>query len=173
MTPTTTDAAPDRGRALRRVYSACQIFMAAVLIAFIVGSLIFTGGRIAEQQSANWSEVWSWPVFPVPAWLLVVPAVLGAIVVVPMCLRTPPGLANRLLGAVGQTVAAAGAAVLFMFLFPSDGGPFPMPQAEDGSLGWHWLALIPSAFSLVVLIVAVAAKGREYDRLRMTGGLPS
>ncbi|WP_127473389.1 hypothetical protein [Microbacterium sulfonylureivorans] len=173
MTPPAPDAAPDRGRALRRVYSTCQMFMAAVLIAFIAGSLIFTGGRIAEQQGTNWSEVWSWPAFPVPAWLLVVPALIGAIVVIPMCVRTPAGLANRLLGAVGQTVAAAGSAVLFMFLFPSDAGPIAMPQAEDGYLGWHWLALIPSAFSLVVLLVAVGAKGREYDRLRMTGRLPS
>ncbi|MDY0908376.1 hypothetical protein [Microbacterium sp. CFBP9034] len=173
MTSTPPPAAPDRGRVLRRVYAVCQIFIGVVLLAFIVGSLLFTGGRVSEQQSTNWSEVWSWPVFPVPAWLIIVPAVVGAIVVVPMCLRTAAGLANRLLGAIGQTIVAAGAAVLFMFLFPSDSGPFPMPQAEDGYLGWHWIALIPTAFSLVVLIVALATKSREYERLRLTGGLPS
>ncbi len=173
MTPTSNAATADRGRVLRRIYSACQILAALILVAFIAGSLIFTGGRVAQQQSENWSEVWDWPVFPVPAWLLIVPAVIGAIVVVPMCLRTPAGLANRLLGAIGQTVVAGGAAVVFMFLFPAEDGPFPMPEPEDGYLGWHWIALIPAVFSLVVLIVALVVKGREYERLRMTGGLTS
>jgi hypothetical protein len=173
MTSPSNPAIADRGRVLRRMYSVCQIFAALLLVAFIAGSLLFTGGRVAQQQSANWSEVWDWPVFPVPAWLLIAPAVIGAIVVVPMCLRTPAGLANRLLGAIGQTVVAGGAAVVFMFLFPSEEGPFPMPEAEDGYLGWHWIALIPTAFSVVVLIVALVAKGREYERLRMSGELPS
>lgn len=173
MTSTPNAATADRGRGLRRIYSACQLLIALLLVAFIAGSLIFTGGRVAEQQSANWSEVWAWPVFSVSAWLLIAPAVIGAIVVVPMCLRTPAGLANRLLGGIGQTAVAGGAAVVFMFLFPSEDGPFPMPEPDDGYLGWHWIALIPTAFSLIVLIVALIVKGREYERLRMTGGLPS
>lgn len=159
-----------RGWVLHRIYVVCQIFLAVVLLAFIVGSLIFTGGRVGEAQNTNWDEVWRWPVFPVPAWILIVPAIVRAFVVLPMCIRTPAARANILLGAVGPTFAAGGSAVLFMFLFPADDGPFPMPDPDDGSLGWHWVALVPTVFSLVVLIIAVAVKGREYERIRLSGG---
>lgn len=77
-----------RGWVLHRIYVVCQIFLAVVLLAFIVGSLIFTGGRVGEAQNTNWDEVWRWPVFPVPAWILIVPAIVGAFVVLPMCIRT-------------------------------------------------------------------------------------
>lgn len=160
---------PDRGTILRRIYATAQIFMAALLVAFIAGSLLFTGGRVASQQNANWPEAWGWPVFPVPAWLLIVPALIGVIVVVPMSMRTPAARTPLLLGAVGQTVAAGGSAIVFSFLFPAETGLIPMPGDSDLFLGWHWIAAALSLASILVLIVAVAAKGREYERLRTSG----
>ena len=159
----------DGGKTLRRLFLVCQGFAAAVLVAFIAGSLIFTGGRVGEMQSTNWAEVWSWPVFPVPAWLLIVPAVIAAIVVIPMCIRTPARRANLFLGAIGQTIGAAAAAIAFMFLFPADTGVFVQPVV-DGYLGMHWIALPFDLFCVIVLIVALVKKGGEYEKLRAAGG---
>lgn len=54
-----------------RIYLACQLWAAAVLLAFIIGSLLFTGGQVLEDDGQIYDEVWQWPVFYVPAWVLV------------------------------------------------------------------------------------------------------
>lgn len=158
----------DRGRHVRLVFAACQCFAALLLVCFIVGSLLFTGGRIGESQSANWPELWDWPVFAVPAWLMVTPAVVAALVVVPVASRTPARRAALLLGAIGQTAAAAASAVAFMILMPASEGPISHPIGE-GALGLHWAALPFDAFCAVVLVVALVRKGPEYERRRIAG----
>jgi len=162
----------DRGAVLRRIYSIALGFNALVLVAFIAGSMIFTGGQVAEGGSTKWQPVWYWPVFPVPAWLLIVPAFIAAVVVIPMCIRTPARLLPRIIGAAGVAGASAASAAIFMFMFPASSGLFPLPEAGT-FLGLHWIALALSLFCLLPLIVTFFVKGPEYDRLRMTGGLYS
>lgn len=161
-------AEPDRGVILRRIFTVSQTLVVAVFVAFIIGSLVFTGGRVFQTQDLNWPEAWAWPVFPVPWWLVVVPAVVAAVVVIPMTLRTPARRAGRLLGALGQTLGAGAAAVAFMYIFPAETGVLPQPVV-DGYLGLHGLALPLQAVCVAVLIVGVAVRARSYEKLRRAG----
>jgi len=160
----------DRGLVLSRIYAACQLLPAGLMLVFIFGSLILVGGRVAVTQSEMWPQVFDWPLFGVPEWLLMVPAVVGAAVVIPLCVLTDAAHWSRLLAAVRFTLVAVGAAVFFTFVFT-----FANERPADGwslaSITAHWWALPFVLFSLVVLIVALIAKGPEYERLRKSGEL--
>ncbi|MGO2519746.1 MAG: hypothetical protein ACTH8F_06475 [Microbacterium sp.] len=52
----------------------------AVLLVFLVASLIFTGAQVMRDQSAAYEQLVPFPVFVVPGWFLVAPA--GVLVVV-------------------------------------------------------------------------------------------
>lgn len=160
--------ARDRATLLSRIYTIALGFNALVLVAFIAGSMIFTGGQVAESETTKWEPVWYWPVFVVPPWLLIVPAAVAAIVVVPMCILTPAAQAPRIIGALGVTGAAIASEVIFMLMFPADSGLFPLPE-EGTYLGLHWIALALSVLCLPVLIVAIVVKGIAYERIRKTG----
>lgn len=162
----------DRGAVLRRIYAIALGFNALVLVAFIAGSMVFTGGQVAEGESTKWQPVWYWPVFPVPAWLLIIPAAVAAVVVIPMCIRTPARLLPRIISAVGVAGASAVSSAIFMFMFPASSGLFALPQAGTYA-GLHWIALALSVFCMLPPIVTFFVKGPEYDRLRMSGKILS
>ena len=164
-------APTDPSRTLRRIYTACQIIPALLLVAYIAGSLILVGGRVGEGQSENWDALLPWPVFPVPAWVLIPFAVVSAAIVVPLCLRAPAATVSRLITAVGQTGAAIAAAAVFAFVFPADTGLIPMPNDDGSYLGAQWIAIPFLLFCVVVLITTTIVKGKEYDRLRASGAL--
>lgn len=161
----------DRARTLSRIFTISQLAAAGLLVLFIAGSLVFVGGRVSSLQSEAWPALWDWPVFPVPGWLLVALAAVGAAVVVPMSVLTPPAHAPRLLGGIGQAFAAGCSAVLFSGLFPATEGLIPMPTEDGTYLGPHWIAAVLSLFSMVVLIIAIVFKYGEYERLRKSGAL--
>ena len=118
--------------------------------------MIFTGGQVAEGESTKWQPVWYWPVFPVPAWLLIVPAAVALVVVIPMCVLTPAAQATRLLGTLGPTGGAIAAEIIFMLMFPAE----PL-----------WIALAVTLVCVPVLIVGIVVKGIGYERLRKSGDL--
>lgn len=150
----------DRATVLWRIFYISLAFNGLVLVAFIAGSMFFTGGQMGESDTTKWQPVWYWPVFPVPAWLLIIPAAVAAVVVVPLCILTPAGHAPRLLSGLGVTAASGVSAVVFMIMFPADWGVFAMPGG-DTYLGLHWVALVLTLWCAPVLIVGVVAKGAE------------
>jgi hypothetical protein len=156
---------------LARVFLGCQLFTVALFVVFIVGSLLFTGGRVLKDGETIYDEVWRWPVFPVSAWLLIVPAALTALVVVPMVVTTPAREADRLIGYWGQTTVAVGAGVGFAVAFPADSGRFLIPNRDDLYWGASWPAAALSAFCFVVLPIGMAFKLRAYERLRKADDL--
>lgn len=160
-----------RYRVVRRVFATSQIAMALILVAFIAGSLLFTGGQVGPLQDAPWDQVWSWPVFPVPAWLLIVLAAVGAAAVIPLCLLTAVAQTPHLFTAIGQAFAGIVAGLLFAGMFPVSDGLIPMPGDSTEYLGLHWVAAALSAFSIVVLIIAVSLKAGRYERMRKSGNL--
>lgn len=161
----------NRANVLWLIFTSSQVALAGLLVAFIAGSLLFVGGRVAPMQNEAWPQLWAWPVFTVPGWLPVALAVVGAAVVMPMSVLTPAAMAPRLLGAISQAFAAGGAAVLFSGLFPAETGVMPMPSGDGLFLGLHWVAVPLSLFSIGVLVIALLAKGGEHERSRRTGGL--
>jgi len=162
--------APRLTRAVERAFSWSQSAMALILVAFIVGSLIFTGGQVGPRQSAPWDQVRAWPVFSVPAWVMIGLGVVGAITVIPLAVMTPIERVPRLLTAIAQAFAGGGAALLFAGMFPSDTGPIPMPGDSAAFLGAHWVATALCAFSIVVLIAALIVRVPAYERLRKSHG---
>lgn len=120
-----------------------------------------------------YEAAWDWPVFPVPAWLLVLPAAVGAAVVLPLVVLTPAAYVSRLISHLGQTVPAIGAGVAFSVLFPAPTGTWPDAARPADYLGSAGVAAALSAFSLVVLLVGIAAKAPAHERLREAGDLPT
>jgi len=153
-------------RIVDTIYLICQLVPAALLVAFIVGSLLFTGGQVLDDGERIYDEVWRWPVFPVPAALLIVPAAVSAVLVVPLVVLTRVAVADRLINRWGQTFVAVGAGVAFAIAFPSPSGPLPVPNSEDSFLGAHWIAAALSAFCWVVLVLGMLAKLPAHQRLR-------
>ncbi|MCC2031687.1 hypothetical protein [Microbacterium allomyrinae] len=161
----------DRGALLWRVYAIALGFNALILVAFIAGSMFFTGGQMGESDTTKWQPVWYWPVFPVPAWLLIIPAAIAAVIVIPMCVLTPASHVTRLLNAAGVTGGSAASAYVFMFMFPAKSGVFPIPEIGT-YVGPHWIALALSLVCLAVLVVAFLIKAAAYERMRKAGTLP-
>lgn len=166
-----TKSRTDPATLLWRIFFLSLAFNGLVLVAFIVGSMLFTGGQMGESDTTKWQPVWYWPVFPVPAWLLIIPAAIAAIVVIPLCIVTPAAQAPRLLGGIGVTAASAVSAIVFMIMFPSDSGVFPLGDG-DTYLGLHWIALALTLWCAPLLIIGAIVKGTAYERMRKAGTLP-
>jgi ABC-type Fe3+ transport system permease subunit len=139
------------------VYLTCQLVAVAVLLAFILGSMVFTGGQVQPDASPNWSQAWSWPVFPVPTWLTIVPAAVGALIVVPVAVALTRSDPSRQVGRWGQTFPAVVSPVAFAGLFPAASGSF---------FASHSFAAALSAFSFAVLTVGVVVSLVEERRTR-------
>lgn len=152
-----------------RVFVIAQLVPVALFLAYLVGSLVFVGARLGESQSPVWGEILPWPVFFVPAWLIVVPALIGAALVVPLCIRVPAALVGGLTGAMGPAMGAVLASAGFGLLFPASDGLLPLSDGEY--LGSQAAAVPFGVFSVAVLAATAAAKGREYDRLLRSGEL--
>lgn len=156
---------------LDTIFLVCVLMPAAILIAFIVGSLLFTGGQVLDNGKDIYDQVWPWPVFPVPAWLLIAPAAVSAAVVIPVVVMTPVSRAPDLIGRCGQTVVGIGAGVIFAIAFWAPSGLLGVPGEADRYLGLHWVAAALSAFCFVILLLGMVIKLPAHERLRKAGRL--
>lgn len=147
----------------------CLLIPVALLVLFLVGSLVFTGGQVLQEGDTIWADVWSFPVFPVPSWLLIVPAAVSALLVVPFVATTPVAQAPRIAARFGQALAAGLASVFFAFAFPAADGFVAMPDAGDGYLGLHLAAAVITVVVVLVLAVGLFVKGGAHDRARREG----
>ncbi len=161
-------------RVIDGVYLACQLLAAGLLLAFIIGSLLLTGGQVLENGHRIYDQVWGWPVFPVPAWLLIIPAAFSAAVVVPLVLTTRIEDAQGLIGRWGQTIVAVVAGLTFATAFPASTGVWPLPDGSPAQyFGLHWVAAALSAFCFVVILLGMLIKLPAHERLRKAGKLPT
>ena len=163
---------PALHRILDRIYLACQLVAAGLLVAFIVGSLVFTGGQVIADGDQLYDEVWTWPVFPVPAWLVIIPAAVAALVVIPLVVTTKVSDAGSLIGRWGQTIVGVGAGVFFAVAFAETSGTIPIPGRTGLYAGAHWIAAALFGFCFVVVLVGMAVKLPAEARLRRAGKLP-
>lgn len=149
-----------RSRPVRVVYLACQLLQASLLVAFLLASLVLSGAQVAASGEPAWSPAVAFPVFPVPAWLLVIPSALGTAAAIMWAVRAGRDESGALTGALGPTVAAALAAFYFMFALGEDGSPV-------SGFGW---ALAFAAASIVVLLVAGAVTHGRAQAAVQAGG---
>lgn len=165
MTPRDTGAR----RALHVVFVVSQLLPVALLLAYVIGALILSGAQVFPSQSAAYDAVVPYPVFPVPAWLLIAPAVVGLVAIVPLAIGATAMDAPRFESYLRFTLGAGVSALLFMWAFPSDSGWIPL---DDGYVGWHWVALAISIVIVAIEGVMIAITGPRYDRLKKAGELP-
>lgn len=156
-------------RALHVVFVVSQLLPVALLLTYVVGSLILTGAQVFPTQTPAWEAVVPFPVFPVPDWVLIAPAMVGLVVLVPIAVRATALDAPRFESYLRFTLGAGVSALLFMWAFPADSGFIPL---EDGYVGWHWVALAVSIVIAAIEGVMIAITGPKYDRLKKAGELP-
>ncbi|RKE60009.1 hypothetical protein [Microbacterium sp. AG238] len=148
---------PSRGHAFAtRASAIVGVVPPAALIVFLVGSLILSGGQVSESTRAKWAVAAPYPLFVIPAGVLIALAgasVVLAVVSVATARRDDvPGLR----GLIGPGIAAAIAAVLFAGMTPEHG-------VRTGDMVWdaQWAAAPISALAVVILVVGIAMLSRR------------
>lgn len=144
--------------------------IASVLfVAYVLGSLALTGGRVAYGTSPLWAPVVDWPLFVVPAEVLIWLAALGIGAFVVMA-RLVRGLEVRRvlralrIGGLGFVVGPLG----FTFAQPRVVGEdrFGVALTEPG---WHWIAAVIGVAGVVVMLLLARGQFAEHDRLMRAG----
>lgn len=132
-------------------YVVVALIPPTILIAFLIGSLIFSGGQVSEKTDAMWGVVRPYPLFPVPTVVLVSLATVAAALAIVVAFTARAGDATALRGLMGPTVAGIVAAVLFSALVP-DGST----RSGDLIFGGQWIAGVIHAAAVVILLLGVA-----------------
>lgn len=136
------------------IYACCQMGTALIFVAFLVGSLLFSGAQVTRSQAPQWDPAIAFPVFPVPAWLLIGLAAAGVIAALVWVFTSRPAEAQTLTGAVGATVVAAAAPLFFILAFSAQGEP-----AEP-----YWVASCLTVVSGALIVVAAVLQGARRKR---------
>jgi hypothetical protein len=141
----------------------------ALLVLYLVGSLVLTGGNVMPGGSPNWDEVYPSPVFPVPGWLVVVPTVVGSLSAVVVVGASRTADASRLIGLLGYTFGAALSEIAFLFVFAGDTRIWDTGYG----IGFAAAALASAAVLIAVLTLAPGAERLRRAELARAGVAPS
>lgn len=132
----------------------------AMLIAFLVGSLIFSGGKASDTMDTKWGVIFPYPLFEAPKALLIVlgvAAIVLAIVVAATNRRSDEDGVRRLIGPVA---ASAVSSVILAGVAPEDPARW-----GDAFIGTQWIASIYFLVALGVLLLGLAvARARARSR---------
>lgn len=124
---------------------------------FLVGSLILSGGQVSETTSVRWGVVVPYPLFVMPAIIMIVLAAASVVLAVVSTLTARREDVPGLRGRIGPTIAAAIAAVLFAGMAPEHG-----VRVGDAVWGAQWNAAPISALAVMILVVGIAVVSRRY-----------
>lgn len=146
-----------------KIYLVLRLLQAAALLAYLLGSMLLSGGQIVASRGPMWGAVVDYPLFTFPGWASLVVAIVGVILVVPVLVYARATDDNRVGAAFRLTAAAAGASFMFAWMLPS---------VSSWELTFRWLAFgVDAAVAVVVMIVSFALAIRS-DRDRAQRGLP-
>ena len=161
----TSPFADTQDRPLTRWIIAAAITLlipAALLVAFLVGSLLFTGAQVIESRSPVWRPVVPWPLFTVTPWITVSLAIGGLIVAVGYARSIGIARAMGLIPLLGWSLAAAGSTWFFGAVLPEALlGSEPLLGRSD-----HYLAFAVNLLAAAVLAIRLGMVGPAHDRLR-------
>lgn len=144
-------------------YLLLRMLQAAVLIVYLLGSLVFTGGQIAASRSPMWGEVLDYPLFSFPGWLSLAVSLCGLLLAVPVAVLSRVRDSGRAGGAFSATGAATVSSAMFAWMLPSAG-------AEEAAMRWT-AAGIDGAVTVVLMIIALILAVID-DRRRKREGRP-
>lgn len=162
MTPSTFQR--ERESALQRWLLGAAITMiapAAILLAFLIGSLLLTGGQVIDSRSAIWRPVLDWPVFTVSPWVVVPLAVGALITALGLAVQVDTARTVALSGPLGWAVAGALSSWFLAVVLP------PTALAGTAFIGGTDLLLAAGASTLAAAVVLIRflALSRRHDRL--------
>ncbi|MFE6964581.1 hypothetical protein ACFVAJ_05670 [Agromyces sp. NPDC057679] len=134
-----------------------QLVMPLLLIAYLVGSLLLTGGRVRPEASELWDALLPSPLFTVPDWLPLGLAIVSTAATVVLIATRRVWSDASAMGVVNTGAASAGSSWAFMVL---SGGGFWLPIALFGG-------------SAVLAVTSELLGSRRWSRLRAAGLLPN
>ncbi|GAA5035286.1 hypothetical protein ACFQRL_00660 [Microbacterium fluvii] len=162
-------ARPAAGPAWRaplwRAAAAVHLVIAGLLVVYLVGSLLLTGGQVVASRGPIWGAALDFPLFVVPAWMLIALAAVGAALYLPLLLTVRVLDARRLSGAWGVVAASVFTPLLFSAVVDDD---IWRAFREQG----YWIASAISAVCVLALAIAAFTTAPRYDRLARAGELP-
>jgi len=132
-----------------------QLVLPVLLIVYLLGSLLLTGGRMQPEASEKWDSLLPAPLFTVPGWLVVGLAVVSAAATVLLVATRRAWSDAAAMGVVNTASASAISSWFFIALF---GGP--------------WLPIALFGGSAVLAFVSELLGARRRTRLREAGLLP-
>ncbi|MFK3676827.1 hypothetical protein ACI2IP_03815 [Microbacterium sp. NPDC090218] len=145
------------GKLFRVAFGVAVLVPPALLVAYLIGSLIFSGGRVSEAKDPMWGVVIPYPLFVVPTMPLVVIGLLAVVLAIAVAVTTRASDVPGVRGLIGPTAAAAVCAFGWALATPQDPTRF-----NDGFIGTQWYASIFFLVALGVLLLGiVAARSRE------------
>jgi len=134
----------------------------ALLVVFLVGSLIFSGGQVSETMDTKWGVVFPYPLFAVPKTLLVILGVLSIVLAVGVAVTNRRSDEERVRRLVGPIAASAVSSVILAGVVPED-----PTRWGDAFIGTQWIASIFFVVALGVLLLGIAAaRARSRERAR-------
>lgn len=142
--------APGRLRPVGYAYVIAQLIPPGILLVFLVGSLILSGGQVAPGAPANWDVVVPFPLFPVPGWLLGGLGAVALALAIAWAWASTAAEAAALSGALGVTMASSVASLFFALVF-----------AGDPLGGFHWIGMVLALLSAAVLLITSFARTRR------------
>jgi len=143
------------------IVSILALIQPLLLVLYVSGSFIFTGGQVLPDSVPFYDQVYGFPVFPVPAWLVFALAALLLAGVIVLVATSQVLDAPRLTGLFGPAIASAVATVLFLL------------TRTDGAAPGYLIALVLNVVSLVVVLACALRFVSRYDRMRRAGELPN
>ncbi|WP_136040483.1 MULTISPECIES: hypothetical protein [unclassified Microbacterium] len=131
-----------------------------LMVSYLIGSLIFSGGQVGEAKDPMWDVVFPYPLFVVPTTPLVIIGLLAVIFAIAVAVTTRASDVPGVRRLIGPTVAAAVCAFGWALATPEDPTRF-----NNGFIGTQWTTSFYFLVALGVLLLGiVAARARARSR---------
>lgn len=137
-----------------------------LLLAYLIGSLVFTGAQVAPDQAPPYGQVFDWPVFQPPVWLSIAIGAIALATFAPMAALVRPQEAPRLVGAINFTVAGSllqSLAMLWAFPLEVPGG---LPGRPVTQPDLYWVGAALAGLTIVLVLLFGLRAIIEHDRQR-------
>lgn len=144
-------------KVFRVVFGVVVLVPPALMLAYLIGSLMFSGGQVVEVKNPMWGAIFPYPLFVVPTTPLVVIGVLSVVLAIAVAVTTRASDVPHVRGLIGPTAAAAVCSFGWALATPQDPARF-----NDGVIGTQWFASIFCMVALGVLLLGIlGARSRE------------